>query len=294
MIEAKISTPATRQIGRVVIFFGPKAGAGQTTLLVNSGILASTHFGHKVCILDLDLQHGDLPIHLGLYPSKTLSQLVETPFPWSTEKVGQYLTRHNESRVDVLFAPAKPEHAETIQPSQVSEAIIRLQESHDLILVDAYGLNRHSFSALDLAQSIVIISTSSLSRIKDVKLTLDQLKALNYRTEHIHLIFNQRDENLGGLSIGDVEEGLKHQTSMHIPYDAQLITSINTGRPISLLGDDFSTTRPCPKTTDKQPTSQSQSREAEPSLLNSLINLARLVLGPPGNADNVFSSRAKA
>lgn len=280
-----------KHLGRVVVFFGPKAGAGQTTLLVNTAVLASMRFRRKVCIVDLDLQHGDVAIHLNLYPSKTLSQLIEEPEPWRGEAVANHVMHHEESGVDVLLAPARPEYVEIVQPVHVAMAVAKLRESHDLVLVDAYGANTHAMSALDLAHLILLTCTTELSRIKNVKLILDLLGSLNYKSELIALILNQRDRDPGALTQNDVEAGLKLKVALSIPQEPRLVDCINRGRPLSL---ERSPSLVSQVFRNAHSASEGVREERDGPFLEAMTALTRLVLGEISDDDEAKPNQMRA
>src|SRR5207253_2951927 len=89
-VRAVDETPGT---GKVLVFFGCRGGAGATTLAVN---VANTYAkqGLKVCVVDLDLQLGDVFVAVDLEPTSSLRQAsLETP-TMDAKTLVRYLPRH--------------------------------------------------------------------------------------------------------------------------------------------------------------------------------------------------------
>ena len=129
---------------------------------------------------------------------------------WTPDILKGYLCRHEESGVDLLLSPSRPEYAEIVQVEHVEEALRLLCELYDYVLVDTTPMFRNiELAILDVSDRIIVPVTVNLSAIKDVKLCLDLLNNLNYTNDKIALVVNRsRNVPVGGLSIQDIRDGL--------------------------------------------------------------------------------------
>ena len=238
MDDAPTPLPSASRNGKIITFFSTKGGVGKTTILTNVAVvLARTNM--KVAVVDCDLQFGDTAIMFNLYPARTIASLIEEPPPWTAELVHGYMIRHEETGVELLLSPSRPEYAEIVQVEHVEQALQLLHGLYDFILVDTVPMFRNiELSILDISDRIVVITTIDLAAIKDVKLCLDLLGNLNYTSEKVALVLNRARANAGGLSPDDVRAGLKRDTILEVPEDRDdaLLTSINRGKPF-MLGD---------------------------------------------------------
>ncbi len=222
--------------GEIITMFSTKGGVGKTTIALNLAITVKKMTGKRVCVLDFDLQFGDVAIMLNLQPQRTLHNLSEEPPPWTPELVREYITRHEPSGIDVLLAPAKPEYAETVQGEHVQEVLRLLKDQYDYIFVDTSPIVRNvELEVLDASSIILVVVTLELSAIKSVKLCLELLGNLNYNADKIKLILNRGYPPMGGIEVNDVQNGLRKEVVSLIPSAGkEVVSALNKGTPFML------------------------------------------------------------
>src|SRR5258708_13036138 len=126
---------SSRPQGRVVTIFSPKGGTGKTVVATNLAAALTKREGKRTLLLDLDLQFGDAAIVLGIEPEKTIYDLVVAPGELDSEKLAGYVTKH-ASGLDVLPAPLRPEDAELVTESKVTNLLEVARGSYEGIVVD--------------------------------------------------------------------------------------------------------------------------------------------------------------
>jgi len=222
--------------GEIITVFSTKGGVGKTTIVLNLAIALKKLTGKRICVVDCDLQFGDIAIMLNLAPQKTLTNLVEEPPPWTPELVEEYVTHHEISGVDVLLGPSKPEYAETVQGEHIEQTLTLLKERYDYVFVDTSPLFRNTeLSILDLSAVILVIVSLELSAIKNIKLCLELLNNLNYNPEKIKLVLNRGYPPMGGIEVNDVQNGLRREVISLIPSAGkEVVSSLNKGTPFML------------------------------------------------------------
>ncbi len=234
MSEAKIS-------GIVITFFSTASAVGKTLISINMASELARQ-GFKVCLVDYDLQFGDVANYLKLPVRRSvtdvLAELKAHPeLDWQPELV-QY--RYGTITYDVLLAPERLDEAYGLSTEDCRRAIEHLRLFYDYVIVDTTSM----FSSLNLA--VLDISTivtflgvvDFIPTIKNMKIGNDTLQNLGYDTNKIRLVLNRSDAK-SQISMESVEKLLGQGFSHILPNDFQAATeSITSGIPLVLGGSD--------------------------------------------------------
>ncbi len=122
--------------GVVVTVFSAKGGCGKTTLASNLAASLADGGRRDVCLVDLDLNFGDVAIVLQLFPAHTLADAVPMMENLDLPAVTALLTPHSPG-LSALVAPVEPGSAETVPASLITSIIGLLREQF------AYVVDRH-------------------------------------------------------------------------------------------------------------------------------------------------------
>ena len=234
--------------GEIAAFFSPKGGVGNTTLVVNTAVLlagggtgdrrtpAPSSNGvlptSRVLLMDLDLQFGQVATHLNLSPRFDLGGLISDEQAMSDPELARtYLTAH-ASGLMVLAAPVGPEADFRITLEHVQRIVELMRPSFDHILVDLGSrLDPRSLWLLEESDAHVFVVFPEIAALRAMSLLLSFLAdntALDVRT---HLVVNHVfPKEL--LKTRDVENLLRAKPAAEIPYEIEMIRSVNEGVPL--------------------------------------------------------------
>lgn len=221
-----------RPNGRIVTVYSPKGGAGTTFVAVNLAVaLADT--GHRVCLVDLDLQFGDVAIMTRTSPVRGVLdavgvQLTETEL---AEIVTPFDTGDGTS-IDCVLAPVDPAAGDAVTADVVRLLLTRLRECYDHVVVDtAAHLSEHTLEALDAADQQVLVTTPDISSIKNTRLLLDTLDLLGTPAQRRLVVLNQSSPKDRAVA-GTVAEALRYGVTATVPRSAEVGTSAELGTPL--------------------------------------------------------------
>jgi pilus assembly protein CpaE len=221
---------ASTHLGKVVTVFSPKGGSGKTTISTNLAV-ALNGAGHRVCLIDLDLEFGDVAISLRLTPVRTLVDAVTADLTETDDEIQQLLTPFRDG-MDCILAPIEPGESEKIPASLVAHLLGQLRRRYDYVVVDTPSqFSEHVLVALDASDHHVLLTNPELPALKNLRLTLDMFDLLGYDRARRSIVFN-RDDPAVGLTAQDVEEALKAPIAVHVPASRDVPASINRGMPI--------------------------------------------------------------
>lgn len=217
--------------GKIITIFSTKGGIGKTTIATNLAVALANKTEGSVCVVDADLQFGDVALFLNVLPQATIADLVQDIDHLDERVLESYLCPFNRN-VKVLPAPLRPEQAETVTGAHLAAILKLLRSMFQYVVVDtAPSFNDAMLAALDSADEVLVISAMDLPTVKNVKLCLEIMESLNYTDDKVKLVLNRADSE-GGMDIREVEETLRRDFSATVPSDGRtVVSSVNRGVP---------------------------------------------------------------
>ncbi len=216
---------------QVIAVFSPKGGAGRTTIAANLAIALMKETESRVCLVDANLQFGDIGVLLNLNPkNRSMLDAVEGGEP-DPDIIESVVINHSTG-IRVLLAPPAPEGADLVTPAFLRKMLDYLKTTHDYVVVDLpAALTDHSLNVMDLADQIVVVAALEITTIKNVRLFLEVADQLEYDRSKIRLVINRAD-TAQGIRIGDVEASIRRPIDGTVVSDGRLaVLAVNRGVP---------------------------------------------------------------
>nr|WP_267625615.1 MinD/ParA family protein [Gordonia sputi] len=158
-----------------------KGGVGKTTTTVGLGSTFASLRGDRVIAVDANPDLGTLSQRVPQQTSSTVQDVL------LDEQIHRYsdVRRHTSqsaSRLEVLASERDPATAETFDEQDYRTVIQVLERFYNIILTDCgTGLSHSAMDGvLDLAHSLIIVSTAALDGARSASATLDWLEAHGY------------------------------------------------------------------------------------------------------------------
>jgi pilus assembly protein CpaE len=208
-------------------------GCGKTFYATNLACYLAAQTGQRVCLVDLDLQFGEVSTALHLRPRFTISDLLSRePVDEDDldEHVEEFLEEH-ELGFSVLAAPFSPADADMIAPKDVYKVMGSLRRHFDYIVVDTPAqLSEIVLAAFDHSTRVLCMVTLDLPSIRNMRVFLSTLEKLRIESQSIGVVLNKVEDDVG-IDIGDVQEVLDNKIVSVLPYSREVMKSINKGKP---------------------------------------------------------------
>jgi pilus assembly protein CpaE len=179
--------------GTVVAVFGCKGGTGATTIATNlaGALLGGGADTHKVALVDLDTQMGDVLVFLDLTARTSWGELLKNLPRLDDELLHRTLTAHG-SGLRVLAQAASPEEAEQISPAGIARTIELLRKHYDFVVIDGIrDFGEAALVALDAADRVVLTMTQDVPSLKNAARALGVLRRLGYHADKLKLVVNR-------------------------------------------------------------------------------------------------------
>ena len=222
---------AERPTGQMITVFSTKGGVGKSLMAANIAVSLADQ-GSSVCIVDLDVNNGDIAIMLQLTPMRIAQRPGRLP--------RRDRRRRDRDAGDALLQDAgrgrgtgaprltRPGHQRGHRPSSSTCSC----KVYDYVVVDTSGVfDDHALTALDRTDTLVLVGTLDIPALKGLKLATQTLDLLNFPRDKWTFVLNRADSKVG-LSVDEYESTLGLKADCSLVSSREVLTAVNRGEPL--------------------------------------------------------------
>ena len=223
---------ADSEVGRVITVFSTKGGAGKSMIATNLGVVLAGRSSRPVCLVDADLQFGDVAVMLKLSPQHTIVDAVSALDRLDASLLQNLLVAHEPSGLLILPAPLEPAFADQIGSAEMVQIVEAIRQfcSHVIVDTPAY-FNDVVLGMIEISNDVVLVAGMDIPNIKNAKIGLQTLRLLNTPMEKFRLVLNRANSKVK-LDITEVQRTLQMSADFLIPSDVIVPQSVNRGVPV--------------------------------------------------------------
>ena len=226
-------------MGRVVTVVGAKGGVGTTTVAVHLALAARELGEASVCLVEYDLQAGDLRAFLDLPYRRSVVDLAAVADELTTRHLQETLYTH-ATGTRVLLAPQEGEQADLVSAAAARNILTAIRTREDLTIVDAGAtLTEASAIAVEMADTVLIVTTPDVVSLRGVSRVCSLWDRLKVEPPEIAVLLNRTSRRLevpADLARRVVPVPVLQTT---VPSDFfSLESAINTGIPAAGAASD--------------------------------------------------------
>ncbi len=233
----------------------PKGGVGKTTVSKELALAYSTvKIGGqplKVCLVDCDLDFGDVATMLRLRPHPNISywtsEIAEKlrrgvpreQIRYTQQQIEQFLITHPATGLKVLAAPTDHQHVLDVT-FQVMEIVIDSLKNcdFDVIILDTGNNTRdYTIVALERAHVVLMVATYDVTTIENIRELYNTLRAFRFPMNKIKLVINKFPKRDQDISLQEVSQIFAAPVIGIIP-DFPRIRKLNNDGQGAVLGRD--------------------------------------------------------
>lgn len=220
--------------GRVFTISSATGGCGKTFYATNLAYFLTRYTGKRACIVDLDLQFGEVSTALRMRPKFTIFDALqrdEAADDDLEDHIEEYTVVH-ETGVHILAAPREPSEADRISPPDVTRIIKAVHKNFDYVIVDTPPqLNELVLAAFDLSDQLYVMATLDLPSVRNMSVFLSTLDRLKVPSDNVKLIMNKAESDVG-IDLNQVTRLFPQGFESTLPYAKEVSRSINLGMPV--------------------------------------------------------------
>ncbi len=225
LIEA-IRTPLPD--GHCLAVVSLKGGVGKTTVTALLGAALATHRIDRVVAIDANPDRGTLAEKVERTTQMTVRDLITAAPGLTRFSAVQRYVHQTSSRLDIVASESDPAASHALDEDDYSTVLDLLERYYNLILTDCGTglLHAATQAALAEADSLVVVSSSSIDGARSAAATLDWLEA-HYRGElasNAVALINESRADSDARDLLRIEDHFASRCRAveRIPYDAHL------------------------------------------------------------------------
>jgi MinD-like ATPase involved in chromosome partitioning or flagellar assembly len=205
-----------------------KGGVGKTTTTTTLGSTFASLRGDRVIAVDANPDRGTLSQKIPLETTATVRHLLR-----DVDNIKRYsdiraYTSQGPSRLEVLASEQDPAVSEAFSEDDYRRTVALLEHFYNIVLTDCGTGLMHSAmkGVLDLADSLVVVSSGSVDGARSASATLDWLDAHGYRdlVARSVAVINSVRPQAGSVDLDKLAQhfGARCRAVCRIPFDPHL------------------------------------------------------------------------
>jgi pilus assembly protein CpaE len=217
----------------VIAIAGAGGGVGATTMAINLGCCLARDENNSVVLIDLDLALGDTDACMDIIPDYTLVDVAQNVSRLDFTLLKRSLTKHS-SGLFLLPRPIQIADAVGIGPDEINRVLGLLKATFTHLVLDiSKSFSRLDLAALNMADSIVLVTQLDLPCLRNVVRLLLAFSAYEGLTEKVKIVINRVGQSQSQISLKKAQETIGREFFWRVPNDyATLAEARNNGVPV--------------------------------------------------------------
>lgn len=213
---------------RLVTFCKARGGSGATAIasqLACRFAAREAAAGREACLIDLDVQFGDVAFQLGLDPKFSLTDAIGAGGRLDGDLLRSVATPH-PSGLAVIAAPEEMLPLEAVNNDQILGVLERAQRAYGTVFVDLPANWTHwSLSLAARSDLILMIADLSVVGLRQARRQLNLLQEQGLNDTPLEIVINRFEKSLfGSVKQADVAKVLGREARFTVSNDPATVT----------------------------------------------------------------------
>lgn len=219
-------------MNKIISILGAKGGSGQSVISANLAISISKKIQQQVALLELNLNSsGSIASLFNLTVDKPISEILHVIDYLTPELLKGYLKTH-PSGVSILSGTNSSGQEMSFPHNHLAKIVSLLNQIYPYIIIDTERtFSDFMLAIFDQCHLILLVLTPEITSFQEAKYCLDKFSSLHYPLGIVKFVLNMADIK-GGLPVDKIPTLLLQNILLQIPYEQEIISSINQGVPV--------------------------------------------------------------
>ncbi|MEX0932780.1 MAG: cell division ATPase MinD [Candidatus Pacearchaeota archaeon] len=210
---------------KVIVITSGKGGVGKTTSAINLAA-AMCYFGKKVLVVDANLTTPNVGIHLGCPEAPVSLNHVLSNKADLSEAIYEH-----ESGIRIIPSSLSVKELKKIKSEKLKDLKKDLKKVADIVIIDsAAGLGEEAFSAIDIADELIVITNPEIPAITDALKAIKVAESM--KKDVLGVIMTKVRKDKIEMQPDNVREILEVPILGMIPHDMDVKRSLNLKSPV--------------------------------------------------------------
>ena len=212
----------------LTVVFSCRGGSGATTLAVNTAAMIA-RAGRSVCLVDLDLQLGDVCTALDLESQTSLMAVAREAQTLDAVSLRRRLAQHGSG----ICALSQAGHLDDLDPHQLAarlpSLLDTLRANFDHVVVDGVrDFGDLSLAAIEAATRILLVVTQDVASVRRAARVLSLLGSLGIDDSKVSIVLN-RAVRRAAVDEAAIERALAKAIAARVREDGRVADSLDNG-----------------------------------------------------------------
>jgi len=194
-------------------------GVGASTVATHLAAALSQNFEDtRCCLVDLDLQYGELASLLGVESVSNVVDCLDAGDRMDLDIVQNAVVEARDN-LSILSVPEDVTPPEGIDTDQILKLLILLRQNYDYVILDLpSGWTEWSLSAACACDELLLVVDQSIRGLRRAKKTVGLLESVDFAPQNVKLVVNRAEKKLfQAIASDDVADALSREVVATLP-----------------------------------------------------------------------------
>ena len=219
-IAAQNAPSGDAELSPMVSLVRAAGGVGATTVITHLAEAMNDGGQKEVCVIDLDLQFGQVANYLGASPQSSVLELLEASERLDGDLVrdASFVTEHG---IYVIAAPPVITPLEEVDVDRLLNLISIARQSFDFVILDLpSNWTNWTLSAALACNEILVITDQSITGLRQTKRVIELFDMMQVNAASVGIVVNRVEKKLfQTISVNEVADTLGRQITATIARD---------------------------------------------------------------------------